>query len=533
MTSNISKQILKGLAAGSLIATFASGCGSTQSPGANTASRAGGRGAGGDSSDPMAVLSSKEPARKVSEQEREDFDKALATYQDLKKDGKLDGSECDKAATAFERAASKNPNLREAKYNVAAVYMECGREKDAVRTYEQMANGTPPYAPAITSLGYLAWKAGRIDEAERMFNRAIELDQQINSVAARNDLSQILRDKVQKTSGDERNRLASQAINHLRRVLALDGNNIQAYATYSALYNDMGYLEMARLVGQQAVKRAEEIATGKFEDDSKIVEDKGGGGKGRKGKDAEPTTTKTSSEIKVAGTGYTAAMKGQLALVYNTLGLVDLKEKKVTTAIANFRKSIELDPGLNEARMNLAALSLNFRDYKTAEENFRAVLQSQPRNFEAAIGLGVALRGGKKIDDAEQQYVAAQKIDPQNPQPYFNLGLLYQDYRGGERTALQKAQQHYRDFLTKANASTTPPKQRRDAEKRIKDIDEMFKALDEAEKMQKEAEEMQRKAEEQQKKMEVEMKKMQEQEAAAGAGKAGAATPATAPPPAK
>ena len=72
--------------------------------------------------------------------------------------------------------------------------------------------------------------------------------------------------------------------------------------------------------------------------------------------------------------------------------------------------------------MNLAALSLNFRDYKTAEENFRAVLQSQPRNFEASIGLGVALRGEKKIDEAEQQYVAAQKLDPQNPQPgVFNF----------------------------------------------------------------------------------------------------------------
>ena len=58
--------------------------------------------------------------------------------------------------------------------------------------------------------------------------------------------------------------------------------------------------------------------------------------------------------------------------------------------------------------MNLAALSLNNRDYMTAEENFRAVLKLQPKNFEAAIGLGVALRGNKKIDEAEAQYNAAQ-----------------------------------------------------------------------------------------------------------------------------
>jgi hypothetical protein len=57
--------------------------------------------------------------------------------------------------------------------------------------------------------------------------------------------------------------------------------------------------------------------------------------------------------------------------------------------------------------MNLAALSLNNRDYVTAEENFRASIKLQPKNFEASIGLGVALRGNKKIDEAEAQYNTA------------------------------------------------------------------------------------------------------------------------------
>jgi len=203
--------------------------------------------------------------------------------------------------------------------------------------------------------------------------------------------------------------------------------------------------------------------------------------------------------------------------------------------------------------MNLAALSLNNRDYKTAEENFRAVLGMQPKNYEAVIGLGVALRGNKKIDEAEAQYNAAQKLDSANPSSYFNLGLLYQDYKGGEKPVLQKAQEYYRQFLSKANGNTPDPL-KKEAEKRIKDIDETFVALAEAAKMQAEAEEMQKKAEEQQKKMEEEMKKQDAAEAAAKtqadakgdgktapgaaapAGKEGAApaagTPGTQPPPA-
>ena len=97
--------------------------------------------------------------------------------------------------------------------------------------------------------------------------------------------------------------------------------------------------------------------------------------------------------------------------------------------------------------MNLAALSLNYRDYPTAEENFRAVLKAQPNNYDAAIGLGVALRGNRKFDEAEQQYLTAQKLNPQGPDSYFNLGLLYQEYKTMDKTSLQKAQQFYRDFL--------------------------------------------------------------------------------------
>jgi predicted ribosome quality control (RQC) complex YloA/Tae2 family protein len=158
----------------------------------------------------------------------------------------------------------------------------------------------------------------------------------------------------------------------------------------------------------------------------------------------------------------------------------------------------------------------------------------QPKNYEAAIGLGVALRGNKKIDDAESQYKAAQKLDSANPSSYYNLGLLYQDYKDGQKPALHQAQDYYRQFLSHATGST-PDGLKRDAEKRIKDIDEIYVALDEAAKMQAEAEEMQKKAEEQQKQMEEQMKKQEAQEAAdkAAAEKAkagGDAKPGTEPP---
>src|SRR5678809_975368 len=172
-------------------------------------------------------------------------------------------------------------------------------------------------------------------------------------------------------------------------------------------------LEMAKLVGNQAIKKAEEIATGKFEEE-KVEEanekaaGKAGKGKGAKKEKAEKKGGEDEGEApkpkeigREAGTGVTSDMKKQLAVVHNTLGLVELKKKNISPAIKQFKEAVGLNPNFAEARMNLASLSLNNRDYNTAEENFKAVLKLQPKNFEASIGLGVALRGNKKIEEAE------------------------------------------------------------------------------------------------------------------------------------
>ena len=491
----------------------------------------------------------KEKKRDITADQKADFTAAMKRYVEAKKSGGLSALECSSVSESFRAAAEANPKVPEARFNQGAVLEECGQEAEAIRLWE----GMPKYGPAMANLGYVAWKHGDVGKAESLFTRAIDADP-LHTAEARNNLAQILRDKARRAgSPEEKRQLVGQAVSHLRTVLALDSNNLQAFSTLAFIYFDLGMLEMAKLVGNQAIRKADEIATGKFEEEkAEEVADaraaRASSGKKAKKKDeegGEDNKLARAVDVREQGTGVTTEMKQQLAVVHNTLGLVELRKRNISPAISQFRQAVELNPAYNEARLNLAALSLNNRDYKTAEDNFQAVLQAQPKNYEAMIGLGVALRGNKKIEEAEKQYLAAQELDPSNPSSYFNLGLLYQDYKDGQKPALQKAQDYYRQFLGKINGST-PDGLRRDAEKRIKDIDEIYVALAEAAKLQAEAEEMQRKAEEQQKQMEEQMKKMQADEAAAAAktnegkteGKegAGATTPppanGTAPPPA-
>jgi Flp pilus assembly protein TadD len=459
----------------------------------------------------------KEKKRAITADQRADFEKAMKRYQEARGDGTISRSECSSVSDAFKRVADDNPGLLEARFNQGAVLYECGRDDEAARIWEGLK-----YGPAITNLGYIAWKNNEHGRAESQFQKAIA-DDPLHSVEARNNIAQILRDKARKaSSSDEKRKYVADAVSNLRTVLALDSNNLQAFSTLAFIYYDMNMLEMAKLVGNQAIKKAEEIATGKFEEE-KVEEaqekaaGKAGKGKGKKEKaekkDDDEGAAKPKEIGREAGTGVTAEMKKQLAVVHNTLGLVELKKKNISPAIKQFKEAVGLNPNFAEARLNLAALSLNNRDYVTAEENFRAVIKLQPKNFEASIGLGVALRGNKKIDEAEAQYNTARGLDPSQGGSYFNLGLLYQEYKDGQKPALQKAQDYYRQFLGHSSGSTDSLK--REAEKRIKDIDEIYVALEEAAKMQAEAEAMQKKAEEQQKKMEEEMKKMEAQEKAA------------------
>lgn len=523
---------LKTLFAASALALLGAGCASSKSaekkeraqlPDEEEEARSPGEGpkptasAGSANSGPadIPLTTRKLSGRQVTEDQKTDFEKAAADYQKAKKAGTLSPGDCSSLANAFRKLADKVPSLLEARNNEATIYLECGRKDEAVSIWNSMASGAKPYAPALANLGYLAWQSGNKANAESLFNRSVQADPLIGSIFARINLAQIMREQARTAGEGQKKTLNDQAVRHLRTVLALDGNSLQAYAGLTYIYFDLGLPEAAKLVGAQAIKRAKEIATGVFEDESTVAEETAKKGKKVKAKkekeEAKEEGAKAAAEETIGGTGYTTEMKKAIGVVYNTLGMIALSKKNYTEAIKNYTHAVEADPTLYEARLNLAALSLKFRNYDIAEQNLREVLKAKPKNYEAVIGLGVALRGNKKFDEAEAEYNRARQMEPQRPEAYFNLGVLYQEYKGGsDKPMLQKAQGYYRDYLSRSQSA----KMRKDAEKRIKDIDETFAALIEADKMMKEAEEMQRKAEAQQKAMEEQMKKQDADEKA-------------------
>src|SRR4029079_8376510 len=258
----------------------------------------------------------KEKKRNISADARADFEKAMKRYQDARKDDGLSRSECSSVSDAFKRVADDNPGLVDARFNQGAVLYECGRDDEAARIWDGLK-----YGPAITNLGYIAWKNNEQGRAESLFKRAIDEDP-LHSVEARNNMAQIQRDKARKAgSSEEKKNYVAQAVSNLRTVLALDSNNLQAFSTLAFIYYDMNMLEMAKMVGNQAIKKADESATGKFEEE-KVEEanekaaGKAGKGKGAKKEKAEKKGGEDEGEApkpkeigREAGTGVTSDMK--------------------------------------------------------------------------------------------------------------------------------------------------------------------------------------------------------------------------------
>jgi len=116
----------------------------------------------------------------VTENQRAEFERAVATYLKLRKGGVLKNADCSDAAAPFKRLAEENPSMLIARHNEASVYLECGRREEAMRIEEDLARSN--YAPALSQLGYVAWRNGETAQAESFFSRAISADPQIDSV---------------------------------------------------------------------------------------------------------------------------------------------------------------------------------------------------------------------------------------------------------------------------------------------------------------------------------------------------------------
>ncbi len=415
---------------------------------------------------PQAKAPDAQPAPVVLKRKKEDakdaIDDVADKYAKARKPQKeqppvpvmLSAGDCKSFAKDFIKAGGK-VKAREADglFNAGVVYDQCGMKKEAEDQYKAALSKNPKFGPAMTNLGVLYQNAGQSVQAMNQYEAAIRADPKSAQAAQAYTDKAMLQYLDARRSGGT----FAEAISTLKRALAVDSNAIGAYHLLAQIYfqtaeTDRSKLKLAQLVCDEGRKINEDYAP-----------------------------------------------------IYNTQGLIKLRSQDVTGALTEFRKAASLDPGLIEAQLNIAAISLNARSYKQAEEAFQAVLKRQPNNLDATVGMGVATRGERRIDDAEGWYKKVIQVDPKNCAVFYNLGVLYQDYKSGNPDELRKAQEYYNKYAScpaRADADKAA-----DARRRIKDIDDTFKAIEEQKKLEAELKKQQEEMERQQKLQDDQMKK--------------------------
>lgn len=115
---------------------------------------------------------------------------------------------------------------------------------------------------------------------------------------------------------------------------------------------------------------------------------------------------------------------GKSALQKYHLGFMALVGGDTSTAIANYRAAIRLDPNLKGAHVDLASAYLQRGEPGQAAAAALAALQIDGRDPLATVLLGRARSAQGKLQDAERQYRTALKLNPGFLPAYLHLGDL-------------------------------------------------------------------------------------------------------------
>jgi tetratricopeptide (TPR) repeat protein len=122
----------------------------------------------------------------------------------------------------------------------------------------------------------------------------------------------------------------------------------------------------------------------------------------------------------------------KVAFIYNLLGLIYERQKKLALAIKTYEKGIDVDPNFAMIYSNLGLLYFNenskkfrsIKNIKKAEELYRKAIFIDAKIAEAHNNLGTLYSSISRYEEAEKCFNNAVKVNPNFPFAFYNLGTL-------------------------------------------------------------------------------------------------------------
>jgi tetratricopeptide (TPR) repeat protein len=144
--------------------------------------------------------------------------------------------------------------------------------------------------------------------------------------------------------------------------------------------------------------------------------------------------------------------------VHNALGNAYLINLRLTDALAEFEKALEINAKDEYANLGIANLSRAFGDYDRAAEFYRKHLQLKPEDAEASGGLAITMMAQGKENQATRMLQTALERDPNNYSIMLQQAFYYLNKKKPElaRPLIDRAARlvprYAWAFIAKANA---------------------------------------------------------------------------------
>jgi Flp pilus assembly protein TadD len=111
---------------------------------------------------------------------------------------------------------------------------------------------------------------------------------------------------------------------------------------------------------------------------------------------------------------------------YYDMGLVYLRQSVHPKARSMFEKVLELDPGQNTARMNLAFIHRELGNRHGALSILQEAVEWDPQHVGAWMNLGMLYGEARQFDQAIDSFEKVLELDPNNHQAFAQLAMSYE-----------------------------------------------------------------------------------------------------------
>jgi tetratricopeptide (TPR) repeat protein len=319
----------------------------------------------------------------------------------------------------------------------AALIVE-NRLDEAEQQLTPVLRVAPNTAAALDLLGTVRAKQGRLDDAEKLFTRAVRADNQLIGAHMNLAYLYLLKGMPEKTAVE------------LKEVLRLDPDNADASYKLAWLLLSQARLDEC-IIFIERVKQSRPLSVPMLV----ILGD----------------AHLKKGNVEQANVNYLAAINEQSQNADALLGLARVRQAKGNSkaaleyldrakellgdspdrlykfAVAAFglnlsddaiwalKRAIELRPEEPSYHLVLGIVQLTLKnpDLQDAEESFRECLKRQPDNAQAQLHLGYVLLKQKKYSDAQVWLEKSIQKQTRSPEAFYYLGLIAQEQNENEK----------------------------------------------------------------------------------------------------